>query len=282
MLNEIRRSLQVISALTPSEHFQIAAIYQTRLLFRPVALESPHLERFVVVQAKNSGVSFGLTEEDEADLSSLLGADCRYVSAGPLPLQIACLDAGYAALHRPPYVTRVVSGDLAPKAAARARIVAAEVFALLPCQETYVHCVGAVGSIIEVLRIGGAHVTVTDLDPQVVGTTLAGVYIEDGRELNDERIDSANLVLVTGMTLANGTFEGLMNRLRQSGKPVVVFAQSAANIFPHLLDCGISTVISEPYPFYLLPGDSTIDIYRTQSRDLSGSSQQHVSANRAA
>lgn len=271
MLDAIRTSLQTRTAELPNQRFMISAIYETRFRFSPIAVESRHAEHFVVVQTANTGVSFSFGETPIRGHTSLLGADCRQVSTGSLALQVACLDAGYAELPRHVHELRTVAGDLAMKAAERASIVATEVTRLMPFSGGLVHCIGAVGSIIQELKSRAAQVTASDLDDQLVGSELAGVLIDDGEELNRARIDSADVVLITGMSLANETFGELLSQAHHSDKPVVVFAQTAANIFPHLLNAGISTVISEPYPFYLLPGVATIRIYRSceQSREAS-------------
>ena len=67
----------------------------------------------------------------------------------------------------------------------------------------------------------------------------------------------ADALLVSGMTLANGSFDALLTDARRTGIPLVVFAQTGAGIFPHLLEDGVTAVSSEPWPFFWLHSEKT-------------------------
>jgi hypothetical protein len=79
----------------------------------------------------------------------------------------------------------------------------------------------------------------------------------------DEALERADLILATGMTLANGSFDRLLDHARRTGTPLTMFAQTGSFIVPRFLGHGVSAVSSEPYPFlWVTGGPSTIYHYR--------------------
>jgi len=77
---------------------------------------------------------------------------------------------------------------------------------------------------------GPTKVRLTDLDPTTVGTERWGVTIWHGRDRADQLIDEADVVILTGTTLVNGTFEPLRQKLEATGKPYLVFGVTAAGV----------------------------------------------------
>lgn len=68
----------------------------------------------------------------------------------------------------------------------------------------------------------GTEVRLVDLDPDNIGQTKRGVLIEGGEATNDA-IDWADLLLVTGTTLANSSID-----LFLTGKPVLFYGTTIA------------------------------------------------------
>lgn len=70
---------------------------------------------------------------------------------------------------------------------------------------------------------GRRNLRILDLDPERIGGKAAGVLIEDGEAARDDALRWADLVLLTGTTLVNGTLEGLLRSLRRLRKPYRIF-----------------------------------------------------------
>ena len=79
-------------------------------------------------------------------------------------------------------------------------------------------------------EFGTEAVRITDLNPQNVGTRKAGVTIWDARTQTTELIKTRDLILVTGTTLVNGTFDEILNLARAAHKRLVVYGTTAAGV----------------------------------------------------
>jgi uncharacterized protein (DUF4213/DUF364 family) len=77
---------------------------------------------------------------------------------------------------------------------------------------------------------GPDHVRITDLNRDVIGRRRFGVEIWDGNERTDQLIDASSVVIFTGTTLVNDTFDEILNRLKALGKKYVVFGVTAAGV----------------------------------------------------
>jgi hypothetical protein len=108
--------------------------------------------------------------------------------------------------------------------------------------------VGVVNSLLEVARAHGMPYVPCDFKG---GTTEWGdtVRTDALAELED-----CDVVLASGMTLGNGTFEPLRRHALQHGKPLVMFAQTGSAVLPRLMGAGVTAVCAEPYPFFWLDG----------------------------
>jgi hypothetical protein len=79
-------------------------------------------------------------------------------------------------------------------------------------------------------QFGAGRVRIADLDPDTIGRQRSGVEVWDGSTRGGELIEQAEVVLYTGTTLVNGTFDGITERLRDLGKVGVVFGVTAAGV----------------------------------------------------
>ena len=74
----------------------------------------------------------------------------------------------------------------------------------------------------------------TDAIPDlIVGAGNGGesaVEVWDGRDRTEDLIDASDLVLVTGTTLVNGTFDPILRRARQRGKDLLLYGVTAAGV----------------------------------------------------
>lgn len=90
---------------------------------------------------------------------------------------------------------------------------------------------------------GPENVRFTDLDRQRVGTEKFGVEIWDGFERTDDLLDFADLVLFTGTTLVNDTYDDLRRGIEARGKDGLVYGMTAAGAsallgFDRICPCG--------------------------------------------
>ncbi|WP_367318188.1 DUF364 domain-containing protein [Streptomyces sp. HUAS ZL42] len=180
-----------------------------------------------------------------------VGADVARLLEHPLlPVRVAALDAYL--MHVIPHTPgngaspfSLPAGTSLEKSRARAKAVVELLD--LPADAT-VLVVGVVNSLLEALRTRGLSYVPCDLkggltewDEAVVTDALAAA-------------DRCDALLISGMTLGNGTFEPLRRHALRHGKRLVMFAQTGSAVLPRFLGHGVSAVCAEPYPFFWLDG----------------------------
>jgi uncharacterized UPF0146 family protein len=124
--------------------------------------------------------------------------------------------------------------------------------------------VGATAGILDALARRGLDVCATDLSPDVVGQTLGGVPVLDGKTATPRLMEDADLTIVTGLSLTNGTLPQLMSLAKTHNTSTIIWAITGKNFGHYYTEHGVDTVISDPSPFLLLPGPATIAIWRRQ------------------
>jgi uncharacterized protein (DUF4213/DUF364 family) len=77
---------------------------------------------------------------------------------------------------------------------------------------------------------GKDNVRITDLSPDTVGQMRFGVEVWDGRTRTDDLIGFAEIVVFTGTTLVNDTFDEITNRVNDLGKHYLVYGVTAAGV----------------------------------------------------
>ena len=121
--------------------------------------------------------------------------------------------------------------------------------------------IGAMAGTISELLARGFEVTATDMAPEVVGQNLGGVTVREGTQ-NASLIEAADLAIITGMTLPNGTLPVLMEAAKINNTSTMIWAVTGKNFGQYYTEHGVDCVISDPSPFLLLPGPATIGIWR--------------------
>ncbi|WP_371100583.1 hypothetical protein [Streptomyces sp. PU_AKi4] len=179
------------------------------------------------------------------------GADVARLLEHPVPaVRVAALDAYlmHVTPHTPENGARPVAlpaGTSLEKSRVRAEAVAG--LLVLPPGAT-VLVVGVVNSLLEALRSRGLGYVPCD---------LKGGVTEWGEPVVTDALGSAgrcDALLVSGMTLGNGTFEPLREHALRQDKQLVMFAQTGSAVLPRFLGHGVSAVCAEPYPFFWLDG----------------------------
>jgi hypothetical protein len=78
--------------------------------------------------------------------------------------------------------------------------------------------------------VGTERLFITDLNPENVGQEKFGVEVWDGASRTDELIDASDLVLITGTTLTNGTFDRIWERVWERGRVGLLYGVTAAGV----------------------------------------------------
>jgi len=95
--------------------------------------------------------------------------------------------------------------------------------------------VGLIGlnpAIAEILTdtFGSKNVKITDLDKQNFNSFKYGVEIWDGNEMTGELIEKSDVILITGTTIVNGTFDYIMNCIQNYKKDYLIYGVTGSGI----------------------------------------------------
>lgn len=85
------------------------------------------------------------------------------------------------------------------------------------------------------------------------------------REIRQRFADEkADLAVITGMTLSNGTLLDLMNLAKQNNTSTMIWAITGRNFGQYYTEHGVDCVISDLAAFHRLLGRSSIAIWRRE------------------
>lgn len=79
-------------------------------------------------------------------------------------------------------------------------------------------------------NLGANNVRITDLDKDNIGKIKYGVEIWDGEQHTDRLISESEIILITGTTFVNGTFNYIFERLSLAKKPYYIYGITASGI----------------------------------------------------
>lgn len=175
------------------------------------------------------------------------------------PVRIAALDA-YLSLVRPhreaaqAQVFMLPHGTPLQRAQARDQAIAS-LLRIEPGMR--VGLIGVVNPLVEAIRAHGGVCLPCDFNMQRTA---------DGTEVVRDMapvLAQADLLIATGMTLSNGSFDAILAAARARGVPLIVYAQTGSAIAPRFLGQGVAAVSAEPFPFSQFSADPTpIHLYR--------------------
>jgi len=74
------------------------------------------------------------------------------------------------------------------------------------------------------------HVQITDLSQDNIGKRRFGVEIWDGKTCTDELVDCSDVIIFTGTTLVNNTFDRIWNLIQSGKKEYLVYGVTAAGV----------------------------------------------------
>jgi hypothetical protein len=285
ILEKIENNAHLRMNSHPSEVFKLRGVWRCDYVLRLTQEESVFHLHYLLAQTKGQGCCYyDLTDEKPVVDESFLGKNVLSMRFKSRALQIAALDAVYSSLNGKPFKSIIIKGSNIEKAHRRATIVCNEVLSIIrkrkPKQGNKFNVlnVGVVGSFLSILTRGKKlRVKASDLYEKVAGKTVHGVTVEHGtygsakshkrdtplgtRTL--ELVAEADLAVVTGMTLANGTLDGILATALEHKTALLIFAETGANFASEYCKMGVDAVVSEPFPFYLTcDGPTRINIYR--------------------
>jgi len=255
----------------PSSAVEIRGLWRQEYVLRLTSTSSVLALQFMMVQTGGSGCCYFDGVLDGGMDAGLLGANALHVR-GAKALEIACLDAVLSCAPQAPREEIALRGSVSEKAQARSGIVVREVAAVLNARGAprsgsryRIVNVGVVGEFIAGLTgLPSTTVRATDFSPTVVGSVVHGVHVDSGMRTLDE-VAAADVAVVTGMTLWNGTLDEIIAACQREGTSLVMFTETGASFAPIYCAEGVDVVISEPYPFYLSgPTDALVRIFVAQ------------------
>ena len=267
MLKKLNEWILDATKNLPPEAMRIEGAWLLNLNYQPFVTERLFQYDVAIVQIQATGAAYSAYGSlKQSELSSLVGNDAReMISEEYSPVNIALMDAMFASLEPKADEEFLISGK--DKANQRATIIANEVQnmvqnGLIPKQAKVVN-IGAIGCIIEKLVEAKMQVTASDLDKNLINRELAGINIADGALHTEQMLAEADLAIITGMTISNGSLPAIIDIAKKNGTKIMMVAETGAGFGRAYCDLfDIDVVVSESYPFYIFNCYSQIFIYR--------------------
>lgn len=241
----------------PAQSF-VSVGFTTRQGARHATRGQSYRNTVVSLRVEEAVGSCAVEDVTDNEVHDCVGSSALELLGHPNPaIRTAALDA-YLAHARPHHLSATKSVTVGPgsslaKSMSRAEAV---VDLLDPAPGDRVLVVGVVNSLLHHLRARGATYVACDLK--------GGRTEWDEPIATEAELDGCDLVLASGMTVGNGTFEPLLQRAVAAGTPMVLFAQTAAAILPWFIGSGVRAVSAEPYPFFWLDGGPTTIHHHTE------------------
>lgn len=248
--------------------FTIRGLWKIDLAFRPNIHERTFRYSLLVSQTVGQGSCY--CDKELVIDESLIGKDARELIAERDCYSISVLDSIYASIPRHPWKLHELRGNSIEKTVVRNEILLSEVEHILghtrpKAEKPRVLNVGVVGNLIKGLTSKGYSVLATDLDEEILGKPVHGVTIEHGSETY-KYIREVDVAVITGMTLTTDAVGDIVDLCKQHDTKIVMFAETGANFGEeYCRTIGIDSVVSEPFPFYIFQGVTTIEIHRREA-----------------
>jgi hypothetical protein len=263
------------AAELPAERFRLTSFWHIDYFRHQVPGEIKRRYTMRLAQADNYGVAFGLVSPLRDTDHALLGEDSREIlerrRLSDDVDRTALIDLVMGQVAAAAKREIVLDRGLRDKYALRSRLFADEAEVVLERKgpnaikagRPHALVIGATAGMVGALRERGFEVAATDMNPGVVGAELRGVTVRAAAE-NARLMQAADLAIITGMTLANRTLPALAEAAKAHNTSTMIWAITGRNFGEYYLDHGVDCVISDPSPFLLLPGPTTIGIWRRE------------------
>jgi hypothetical protein len=225
--------------------------------------DTTYLNQYVLVRL---GGSFGGCAFESGEIAPAICRDsCGtpldvLLREAPRPLRIAALDAYLSEVR--PHRVAAAAGEAEPVALpagtpeTRAKARDAAIAGLLDIgQGARVALIGVVNPLVAAIRERGGEPLPCDFN---LKATQWGDPVTDDMHAVLER---AEVVVATGMTLSNGSFDTVLDRCRSRGVPLIVYAQTGSAVARAFLGSGVTALSAEPFPFSQFSAEETV-LYR--------------------
>ena len=256
------------SAHLDDASFLVKGLWKVDLAFKPNVHERVFRYSFLVAQTMGQGCCY--CDKDLEIDADLIGKDSREIVREKDCFSIAVLDSIYASIPRDAQAVHKFEGNSVEKAGMRASIIVDEVNRLGKAMgkspgEMRVLNAGVVGNIVLALKDQCYDVVATDLDENLVGRTLHGVKVEHGAKTYS-LVEDSDVAIITGMTLTTDSLTDIVDTAKRHDSKVLMFAETGANMGEEYTGeaIGVDVCVSEPFPFYIFQGLTTIEVYRAK------------------
>lgn len=253
------------TAAFADDDFIIRGLWKIDLAFKPNVHERTFRYAFLVSQTVGQGSCY--CDRELVINDSLIGKDARELIAEQDCYSISVLDSIYASIPRHPWKVHELRGNSIQKTVKRNEILLEEIGHTLrgihpKAGKARILNVGVLGNLIKGLTTKGYSVVATDLDDEILGKPVHGVTVEHGSKTYGY-IKDVDVAVITGMTLATDAVGDIVDLCKEHGTKIVMFAETGANFGEEYCQTiGIDAVVSEPFPFYIFQGVTTIEIHR--------------------
>ena len=259
------------------DEISIKGIWEINLNFKPSKNERLFTYKVIVVQTTyGQGSCYAAPNESFGIDRTIIGNTLNEVDMdndSAFPLKVAILDSVYDTPRIKPDLEVEISGDSTSKSRYRAEIIASEVSRIINGKQArselkskvpVVLNIGYVGTFYTILtKSFNPEYLVTDLEEELL-STKGQVDIFDGNRYNKEFLKKADVAIVTGMVISTRTLSEIIETARENNTSVLVFAETGYNLAPYYRDYGVDVSVSEPFPYYIFDGSSTMRVFRKQ------------------
>jgi len=241
----------------------IISIASTQYQLSLTERDFPLLRNYILIQTV-SGYGSCHLEHPMTLEENLINKSIYDLQRTPRGIQIAALDAFYAKFKPAANEEHVLNGNNFLKVQHRTDIVIEQVKKVkdsLGKEKVLVSLLGALGSMIDrLVTLENICLKVFDKNPKIIGRKINNTSIEEYYGI--DQIFESDIIIMSGMTLLDSTLDKvLVNKIKPK---IILYAQTGANFIQPYMELGVTSVISEPYPFYFCSGGvSIIKVYNT-------------------
>lgn len=266
-MNSIEEICTAVRKNTSAADRTVKGLWNTRCLYNPANNGRIFDCNFIVSQTKGQGCAYSVTTPNEDELYKVIGKDFLDAHIDNYALLVSLLDSLYPSIcDMQPNRKYIFDNISEEKMKERTNIIYNEAKNLLgDVRNKKVVNVGVVGDIIKKFVEGGAETVGTDYDQVIVGRKLFNeAEIFDGSNTLD-MVEEADLAIVTGMTIVTKAIDDIIECCNKNNTKLIIFAETGANLYQYYINAGADVFVSEPFPFYIFNGVSTINVYKKQS-----------------
>lgn len=245
----------------------ICGLWSLRCNFKPSILERKFNCKIIVAQTHGQGACYYEDKQiSNKILNDLVGQNYEFDKIKNKVIDLSLLDS-IASNFNYPYAANFLKNDnFANKSIWRAKIIVDEVKILAKKikgkRKLKILNIGVVSLVLKQLNSENFIVEATDKDTTIINSVVDNKIRISDSIYNEELIKNSDIILITGMTLTTNSLDTIIDLCRKNNKILIIFAETGASFAPFYLYKGVSSIISEPFPFYTFSGYTQINTYR--------------------